>query len=264
MGDSGTGKTGALVSLVKDGFKLRILDYDNGLDSLVQQMKRVCPEKLTAGPITADTPVVYETLQDKFKATDAGPVLDGMPVAYPKGIKLLDRWKVAARGKEGEPDYEPGYDLGEPKSWGPDTILVVDSFTFFSNAALEWATVVKFSKDGRAIYGEAQDAIEHTLGMFKSDEFRCNVIVIAHVRYVDRDDGLRKGYPKSAGTALGPIIPAYFNTVLLMETSGSGENVKRNIRTGPTGLIDLKNPAAVLETFPISTGLADIFRRLRA
>ena len=35
-GDSGSGKTGALASLVKAGYKLRILDMDNGLDALKQ------------------------------------------------------------------------------------------------------------------------------------------------------------------------------------------------------------------------------------
>ena len=33
-GDSGSGKSGALASLVGAGYKLRILDMDNGLDSL--------------------------------------------------------------------------------------------------------------------------------------------------------------------------------------------------------------------------------------
>ena len=30
IGDSGSGKTGSLASLVKDGYKIRILDYDSG------------------------------------------------------------------------------------------------------------------------------------------------------------------------------------------------------------------------------------------
>src|SRR4051812_44359341 len=34
MGDSGTGKTGALASLADAGFNLRILDFDNGIDAL--------------------------------------------------------------------------------------------------------------------------------------------------------------------------------------------------------------------------------------
>jgi hypothetical protein len=45
-GDSGSGKTGSLASLVAAGFKLRVLDMDNGLDSLANAVKRTCPDKL--------------------------------------------------------------------------------------------------------------------------------------------------------------------------------------------------------------------------
>ena len=34
IGDTGTGKTGALASLANSGYKLHILDYDNCLDFL--------------------------------------------------------------------------------------------------------------------------------------------------------------------------------------------------------------------------------------
>ena len=34
LGDSGTGKTGSLVSLVQAGYKLRVIDLDDGLDAL--------------------------------------------------------------------------------------------------------------------------------------------------------------------------------------------------------------------------------------
>ena len=34
LGESGAGKSGALASLVTAGYKLRILDFDNGLDTL--------------------------------------------------------------------------------------------------------------------------------------------------------------------------------------------------------------------------------------
>ena len=45
-GDSGSGKSGALASLVSAGYTLRILDMDNGLDSLKTFILRDCPDKL--------------------------------------------------------------------------------------------------------------------------------------------------------------------------------------------------------------------------
>ena len=42
-GDSGSGKTGSLASLVAAGFSLRILDMDNGLEPLKQFVQKECP-----------------------------------------------------------------------------------------------------------------------------------------------------------------------------------------------------------------------------
>lgn len=244
LGDSGSGKTGALASLVEAGYKLRVLDFDNGLDSLVQAVKKRCPEKLSS--------VVYRTLQDKVKSSPVGPILDGSPTAFIEATKLLDNWKT------------PDEDLGPPARWGGDCILVLDSLTFFSDAAMHFAEVYKMSKDRRQIFGAAQDAIEYILGMFKSETFNTNVIITAHVRYIERDTGAPKGYPKSVGTALSPTIPAYFNTTVMMETEGAGANARRTLKTAPTGLVDLKNAAAITKTYPIETGLAELFKELRA
>jgi hypothetical protein len=84
IGDSGTGKTGGLASLVPD-FKLRILDFDNGLDPLKQQIKRVNPANLAS--------VEFRTLRDKVKASAAGPIIDGQPKAFVEALKMLDNWK---------------------------------------------------------------------------------------------------------------------------------------------------------------------------
>ena len=43
IGDSKSGKTGALTSLVAAGYKLRILDFDNLLDPLRAFIERECP-----------------------------------------------------------------------------------------------------------------------------------------------------------------------------------------------------------------------------
>ena len=74
IGDSGSGKTGSLSSLVKAGYKLRVLDMDNGLDSLRLYCKRDCPDKLGN--------VEFRTLRDKMKSSPIGPVVDGSPQAF--------------------------------------------------------------------------------------------------------------------------------------------------------------------------------------
>jgi hypothetical protein len=252
-GDPGSGKTGALASLVKAKYKLRILDYDNGLEPLKQFILRDCPELIGN--------VEYRTLRDKRKASPDGPVIDGQPKAFVDGIKMCDRWRYKT-------DNGTEIDLGVPANWGADCILVLDSLTFFSDAAFDFREpLVPRSRDGkydqRAVYKDAQDAIEKTIALLTSESFRTNVIVNTHIRYVDNEDGTRKGYPTAVGAALSPQIPAYFNSVALCRTKPGG---KRVIQTAATALIDLKNPKpfAMLPEYPIDTGLADFFAVLKS
>lgn len=247
MGDSKSGKTGACASLVKN-YNLRILDFDNGLDALAQIVKRDSADRLPT--------VEFRTLRDRLKSSPLGTVTDGNATAFVEALRMLDNWK-----------YD-GTDLGAPSQWGPDAILVLDSLTFMSDAAWRFREpLVPRSRDGkydiRAVYKDAQDAIESVLALLTSESFRTNVIVISHVRYVDNPDGTKKGYPTAVGAALSPQIPRYFNSVALAQTGPGG---KRQIQTAATAMIDLANPASfkMLPTLPIETGLAEFFRTVRS
>lgn len=239
IGESGSGKTGSLASLVGAGYKLRILDMDNGLDTLVSVVKRSFPDKLAN--------VEFETIRDKYKTTPAGPLIDGVPNAFTRALGLLDKWGP----------------LGSPSSWGSDTICVLDSFTFFSDAAFNWASALNpTAKDKRQIYYAAQSAVENVLALLTGESFKTNVIVISHIRYTDMPDGSKRGYPTAVGSALGPTIPAYFNSTALCQSQAGG---KRTIKTVSNAMIDLKNPAAfkMLPELPIETALATFFKTVR-
>ena len=241
LGDSGTGKTGALASLVGAGYKLRVLDLDNKLQSgiLPQVVKRDFPDKL--GNID------YEAVRDRWKASSLGPVADGIPKSFTRALELMDKWSDGTR----------------PAEWGPSYCFVLDSLTFLSDAAFNWArSMSPGTKDPRQWFYTAQQAVENTLAMLTAEAFNTNVIVIAHVSWQDRPDGTMKGYPASIGKALGPTIPAYFDNMILCQT-GAGN--KRTIQTVPTALVDLKNPASftMAPTLPLETGLATFFETLR-
>ena len=239
IGDSGTGKTGSIASLVKAGYHVRLLDMDNGWESLAGAIRRTCPDRLES--------VDIELHRDRYKASPIGPVIDGAPKAFVSAIKLLDRWS----------------DSTKPADWGPSHILVLDSLTFFSDAAYAWADAINPSaKDKRQVYGAAQEAVEHVLALLTGASFNTNVIVTSHVKYLDLPDGNKKGYPTAIGQALSPTIPRYFNSVCACQTQIGG---RRTIRTVSDALIDLKNPAAseLPNNLPIETGLATFFEKLR-
>src|ERR1035437_6626669 len=121
-GDSGSGKTGALTSLVAAGYKLRILDFDNGLETLKQYVMKECPQYVDN--------VEFRTLRDQRSASAEGPIIKS-PRAFVDAIRMLDRWRYKV-------DDGTEVDLGVPAEWGSDCILVIDSLTFMSDAAFDF------------------------------------------------------------------------------------------------------------------------------
>lgn len=248
LGDSGSGKTGSLISLIKAGKRIRVLDFDAKLQNgiLPRLVQKECPDKFSNIDVIP--------LRDKYKGL--GPnfaTFEKIPDAFVTAINALTKW----------PD---GTDPS--KDWGDDYVLVLDSLSFAGDAAQNWANSMNpGSKDPRQWYYSAQDAIETLLAKLTSESFQAHVIVMAHVGIQTRPDGAMKGFPVSVGKALGPTLPGYFDTMALVERRGVGKDEKRFIRTLSTALLDLKNPSsidpAMLPEYPIETGLAQFFETLK-
>jgi len=274
LGDSGSGKTGALASLAKAGYELRIIDLDNGLDVLKGVLSKEPAEVLDR--------VSYVTLSNKFKDI-AGKIAIADASAWPRTMKYMTRWTnkgekqrdengavvLDAAGKpiiigEGHPEFE---DLGKPENWGPQVILVIDSFTFLCNAAMKYVLASNARPAGpvyEADWGIAQNMVEDFLAMLYGEDFNTNVILTAHVLYRDLGQGT-KAYPNALGKALPPKVGRYVNSMLEVARVGVGANAKREIHTIPHGLLDLKNPNPfkVAPKYDISDGLAKFFEAVR-
>jgi hypothetical protein len=244
IGNSGAGKTGALTSLVRAGYRVRILDLDSGLDALVNHVKQECPERLAS--------IDYMSFRDAWKIGPAGPTVVGAPKAFTGAVKALDKWE----------------DGSEPATWGAETVLVIDSLTNLGRAAFAWAKQMNpTAKEPRQWYFAAQDAMENVISSATADDFRTNLIVMSHIDLVTLPDGSTQGFATAIGKALGPKLPRYFNTLVALETKGQGKAVQRVLRTLPTALLGtLKNPAPmrIEAEYPISTGLADLFLKLKS
>jgi hypothetical protein len=235
IGDSSTGKTGSLTSLLAAGYKMKILDLDNGLETL----------KIYARQAQLDlSGVEYETYRDQYRSSSAGPLIKGQPKAFTDAMAKMTEWS----------------EIEDPKC-----IFVLDSLSAYGRAAYAWANAMNPGvKDKRQIFFAAQQAVESSIALLTGDNFKMNCILISHVNYKEVMEGVTKGHVNAIGSALGPVIPRYFNTLLLAEISGVGKNVRRKIKTLPTGVIDLKIPSPQAEAeYPLETGLADIFKLLR-
>lgn len=246
IGDSGTGKTGALFSLLEAGYKLKILDFDNGAAII----KTVARDK---GNTEALANAEYVTLTDKWKAVGSRMIPSGQPKAWSNALKLV------STGKMGDEDW------GNPDEWGKDTILVLDSLTMGSKSAM----LNVLQANGRLLdnpqiqdWGEAQRIIAGLIQMLCSADFKSHVIVLSHINYIELE-GVAKGYPTSVGKALSTELPRYFNIILQARSKGSGKSAQRIISGIPAGMVETKPgmmPKNVPDSWPQDTGLADFFK----
>jgi hypothetical protein len=253
VSDSGMGKTGALASLARAGYSLRILDFDNGtqiLSSLLKDdpaaMERVYVEKCT----------------DTFKNVQ-GRLLPRTPlVAWTKAVTLLSNWKSDG--------------LGPVSSWGPQDILVIDSLTHCGEAAMRYHQSLN-SKLGThptlPDWGIVQTMIKELLEMLKDSEIKCQVCVCTHIDWRWREvrggkdnlmvvgRELEGGFPSAPGNKLPEKVGSYFNDALQIVATGTGSGLRRKIITVPMTSLGLKssNPTVVKREYPLETGLADYF-----
>lgn len=259
IGDPSSGKTAALASLAKAGYNLRILDFDNGLRSLASMLE---DDK------EAMSRVKYEQCIDTKIA-----MVDKMVVkaakAAPKAMKLLTHWKVDEVKDSTGKVLSPAYDLGRPDSWDMNDIIVIDSFTHLGNCLLDYVCHMNGRAGQQPYQSDWGDAIRMQTQIIQAliaPEFRANVIIITHLTYVgsELNDKDLKVYPNALGNKLPPLLGSWFNTIVQCKVSGTGDKVRRILRTTSEGKLDLKsgNPKKIPAELPQENGLAEIFKIL--
>jgi hypothetical protein len=250
VGESGGGKTGALASLASAGYNLRILDMDNGLDVLANVLND--PKSIYDKGATAR--VEFRTITEKMKNVN-GKLIPASATAWPQAIGMLSDWK--------EPGQTSG--LGPVASWTPNDILVIDSLSMLSLAALNFVCSLNArlgQRPHQSDWGEGQGLIENLLQMLYSESVRCHVIINCHIKFIEVENGPTRGYPNTLGKALPPVVGRYFNNILMAQTRGSGVSQKRVILTNTSGVVELKNsaPLRIAREYSLETGLAEYFK----
>ena len=226
LGESGSGKTGLLSTLANAGYRLAVLDFDNGLDILKN-----------GGYLKGDAAdrIFFETL-----ATDDPASIEHMQ-------KLINEW--------------PG--LGALTTWGAKDVLVIDSGTFMSNAMEIYCEKRKGPfKDPRQLMGACKEALCTLFEFLRGPKVRCNVIVNTHLRFVENDQGIQKAYPSFIGQAFPRIAGSYFNNMWRIDVK-PGPDGTRVIRTRADSVTALKcsAPNAVKVEEPFD--LASLFSKIK-
>ena len=248
------------------GFKLRVLAFDR-LSNMLPLVKFTDPDKRKNIDIVA--------CEDKLRNGQKFMEVAGLPEAFSMGHKMLDQWKYKKRdGTE--------VDLGSSKTWGTDTIVVLDSITAMGVSAKRRAMAMLNKtplNSTQQMWGLAMADQESFIEKLTGSANHHHVIVTSHLKIVgpkdvERDDGdvskeikaraldlvPTRLYPSALGQALPPVISQYFHTVLLLEVEvKAGGKVKRFIRTQPRAELDLKVPSLnIPASLPIEDGILTV------
>ena len=265
IGESGTGKTCSLASLADAGYNVRILDLDNGIDAL----KHLLVDPKSKYSREAAARVDVQTITEKMRNVQ-GRWVPAAATVWDRVGRILTEWRIN--------DVQT---LGNIGTWTPGDVLVVDSLTYLSLAALNFHQAINGRLGqipegfiGMKDIGSAQALVERLLQALYAEQIRCNVIVISHITYAEDKSAPQTldqsgtpqprpthGYPSSIGAALSPRVGRYFNSVLMTELVGS----KLTLTTKTKGIVALKNtaPLRVSTSYPVETGLAQYFAAVK-
>jgi AAA domain len=255
--ESGSGKTGSLASLAAAGYKLRLLDLDNNSGILRNLLTK------PSSPYVKGNPGVLSNLESVLTFAEPRGLVGGKlgitkAVVWSEVSAALADWKVAG-----------GASLGPITSWTSEHVLVIDTFTRLSQAAMNFHLAMNGRLNQKPIlydFGDAQQLLRYFLEIITSPEVPCNVVLSCHIdKTENKSTSQPEEYPMSIGAALGPQIATYFGSLLKIDKVGSGEKLRRVIRTVPSSALGVKTsiPFDAKTEYPLETGLADYFAAVR-
>lgn len=238
VGESGTGKSGSLISLALAGYNIYLLDFDNGSE-IIENLLADQPDVFARFHITK--------LRDSIKPVNGVPKLRPPLVAYKGAGKALVDWNAEA--------------------FTDADILVVDTLTKMSEAAFNEALLLAGRLNQRpqlGDYGWMADSVKLYMDMITDDDFGAHVIVNTHIQYLGGDEETQtssRGLPNAKGKEISKTVATNFNTVLHFRTKGSGPATRRVISTTPQGVVEVKTsaPGKVKPEYSIETGMAELF-----
>ena len=265
LGESGSGKTCALISLLRAGYSIRLIDTDNNLHAFLNLLSKEPPE--------VQRRFAYLIITERTRIS-AGRIIPAKANMWPDVVRTLGDWK------NDDPSRGTVANLGSMDSWDENTIFVQDTLSSLSQGALHFGQMMngvlgqpRTSREAQRDVGGAQSLIRDFLMLCCDSTIKCHIIVNTHITYVrkdgsgilvigDQDNIPTQGMPSAIGRAVLPEIPRGFNTILLSECMGSGPAIRRTIHTVTRGNILLKNaaPTVVPPELPQESGLATYFK----
>lgn len=231
-----TGKT-ELASKLAEKFNLIWFDLENGYTTLLklphEWKERI---ELISIPDSRVFPIAIETMMKVVKGTPTN-------ICHAHGKVDCAICKKEALGK----DINDFFTTIELNATQPDTIVVIDSLTQFTNSAI--AHITKAQPDDYKLQLDDWGALRVLMDKFLSQiqVARYNVVCITHEEEVAMEDGKKKIVPVCGSSNSSRNTAKYFDHVVYAEvknkkhTFGSSTGFGMNMVTGSRTDVALEN-----------------------
>ena len=273
IGDTGSGKTGALASLAAAGYKLRIADLDNGVEALINMLT----DPKSPYPKHSIKNLRWKTFTEPMHIL-GGNIVPKAATVWNRTVEMMMNWKGDRYADEHGVTHEspPEDKLGSISSWGEDCVFVLDTLSTLGTAASNFNLMMngnlgkkRTSMESMRDIGAAQEQLDKFLQLVFDESIRCNVILNTHVVFAKEDgsniepgyEGTRYAFPAAIGKAMSTKMGKYFNHMLMTRKEGTAQK----IYTRGLPNVGLKSgaPLKVELSYDIKDGLAKYFAAIQ-
>jgi len=260
LGHTGMGKTGSLCSLAAAGYRLKIMDLEAKAGIVRNMLTDERSPYFKQNPKAIDN-VSIATLTEALELASMEASKKAATV-WPRAKSVPFKWVD-----------DVGKDHGSIRQWTTQDVWVIDSLKRLGDACQDFFVQMNSrlhlpAHDPKSApqafeWGIVQNMLGSYIEAATLAAIPCNVIFISHIEWIgDEKTGLKQGVPSAVGKKLAPLIPRYFNNMLLAETKASRRIISTNVSS--TGIaLKNENPYAVANEYPLETGLADYFKAIQ-
>jgi len=242
LGESGSGKTYSLRTLIDAGVELFVIQTEPGGTVLEDLPKETYHSRYIA-PATASWTAMADSAT-KLNTLSMGALakMDGINkreyAQFVEIITTLGNFTCDRCGKT----------FGDVSTWGPERALVIDSLSGLNIMAMDLVVGSKPTKS-MADWGMAMDNLGRLINKLVTDT-KCHFILTAHME-PERDEvtGRVVNMPSTLGRKLAPLLPRFFDNVI--NTVREGSSFKWSTATA--------NAALKARDLPIDDNLAPSF-----
>lgn len=244
LGDSGTGKTYAIRTLLDAGLTPFIIFTEPGMESIGDVLDRCHYTYIPPAQGSWDNLLKIGDMVSKLAFDAVAKMQDANKSKYDEFLRIIKSCNnfVDQNGKE----------WGDVMDFGTDKVLVIDSLSGLNDMASNLVVGGKSVK-GLQDWQVAQNMLKKLIDKLCTG-CRCSMILMSHIaREQDEITGATRLFVSTLGKALAPDLPAYFSDVIQTTRTGdqfhwdtSGSNIAVKGRNVPYAA---KQPASFVPLF---------------